>query len=182
MGTVAGARVRPRHPTTTFTQVNPSATVLTQATARRPDPSAVTIDRSAGPSGRSHGAECGRRSAGAGVECLDRSQAGARGKAGEQGSPDIGALQGMVRALAVANERREKDAAAWHALKTRCIKELKERFLDVRIHGALEASVPNILNVSFSDTDAEFLVAQLGAAGIAVSAKSAKSKDRSCAS
>jgi cysteine desulfurase len=98
---------------------------------------------------------------------------GAPGKAGEQGSPDVGALVAMVRALEIASQRQEDDVRIWRALKTYTIGALQARFPGVRINGAPEQSVPNIVNVSFPNTDGEFLVVQLDAAGIAVSAKSA---------
>jgi cysteine desulfurase len=98
---------------------------------------------------------------------------GAPGKTGDEGTPDIAALLGMQKALEIANDRRNEDVKRWKELKPYLVNNLQERFPEVRIHGNLHESVPTILNISFPNIEGEFLVSQLDAEGIAVSAKSA---------
>ncbi len=98
---------------------------------------------------------------------------GASGKTGDEGTQDIAALLGMQKSLEIAAERQGADAEQWKELKMYLVKNIEERFPQARIHGSVEKSVPTILNISFPNIEGEFLVAQLDAEGIAVSAKSA---------
>ncbi len=97
------------------------------------------------------------------------------------GTENVAGVVGLAKALALSQERKEKDNTQLIAVRDYFFQELRG-FHGVKINGDLLNRLPNNVNVSFSDSLGEWLVLSLDARGVACStgsACSAHSKDNS---
>ncbi len=91
------------------------------------------------------------------------------------GTENVCGIVGMAKALELASERMEGDMNHIAALKTECVRLLREQLPDITFNGDAEgASLHTILNLSLPvGTDPEMLLPKLDIAGICVSSGSA---------
>lgn len=89
------------------------------------------------------------------------------------GTENLPAVVGLVEALELARKNREKESKRLLTLRDFFIAEIKKEIPEAIFNGSREQCLPNIINFSFPDKEAEFLALQLDAAGIAVATKSA---------
>ncbi|QQR82519.1 cysteine desulfurase [Candidatus Campbellbacteria bacterium] len=91
----------------------------------------------------------------------------------EGGTPNVPAIVGFAEAFRACEENRVEATKRVTKIRDYCIEQLRARFPEARIHGSVTQRIANNINVSFPDSEAEFLVTQLSLYGISVSAKSA---------
>ena len=89
------------------------------------------------------------------------------------GTENLSAIIGLAEALESAKKNREKELVRLTALCNFFIAEVEKEIPNVILNGDRDKRLPNIINFSFPDREAEFLALQLDAAGIAVATKSA---------
>ncbi len=103
------------------------------------------------------------------------------------GTENVSATADFAQALAGASKKREKESARLTKLRDYFIKKLlmcntECRTGCVTLNGSATDRVPNNVNVSFKDTDSEYIVLSLDAKGVLASSGSAcstKTKDAS---
>ena len=89
------------------------------------------------------------------------------------GTENTAGIVGFARALEISQGSRDQEGERLFGLQEYLIKELKQHFLDITIHGEQALRLPNIVNVCFKGLDAEFAVIKLDHAGFLVSSASA---------
>lgn len=65
------------------------------------------------------------------------------------GTENVAGIIGTGRALQIATQNLEEHQIYLKSLRDFCLKELKEKFPDMRVNGDLENRLPGNLNVSF---------------------------------
>jgi cysteine desulfurase len=102
-------------------------------------------------------------------------QGGAQERNQRAGTENIYGIVGLAKALEIATERHEQDAAYIRSLKQYMANSLTEHFPGVRFNGDMEgSSLYTVLNASFPMTEkSEMLLYSLDMAGICVSGGSA---------
>jgi cysteine desulfurase len=89
------------------------------------------------------------------------------------GTENLISIAGFAEAAAIAFHAGDERKANYKHLKDVFLQTLKEEGTDFSINGALEQSVPHVLNVSFPGTGVEPFLVNLDLAGIAASSGSA---------
>lgn len=91
------------------------------------------------------------------------------------GTPVTPLVVGLGKAMELAEERREKETARLSELQKYFFEKIVQTFPGggLEINGSREHRVPNNINISFPGLDAEFLLLQMDAKGIAISTRSA---------
>ncbi len=89
------------------------------------------------------------------------------------GTENLPLIAGFSKALEVVTRDRVKENRRLVSLSSRLYEGIKKVVPDASLNGDKEKRIPNILNICFPNQDAEFLLFQLGARGIAVSLGSA---------
>jgi cysteine desulfurase len=89
------------------------------------------------------------------------------------GTPVTPLIIGLAKAIELAEERREAETARLKALQEYFFERIEKEFAEAEINGSKEHRVPNNINVSFPGLDAESLLLQMDAKGIAISTRSA---------
>lgn len=98
------------------------------------------------------------------------------------GTPNVPGIMAFAKSLELMNVERKKNLEHLNGLNEYFIENLKENFKDIKINGdenLNDKRSAHILNVSFPNVDAEFLLFQLDAKGIMVSTKSSCLRDES---
>ncbi|MCE5313084.1 MAG: cysteine desulfurase [Nitrospiraceae bacterium] len=86
---------------------------------------------------------------------------------------NVPGIVGIGKAVEIAAELIDKEPARQTALRDSFIKKLYDQVGDLKLNGHPVLRLPNNINISFNNTDGEFLMANLDAAGIACSTGSA---------
>ena len=89
------------------------------------------------------------------------------------GTENVPAIAGLAEALERAKKNREKESKWLTMLRNFFIAEIEKVIPEAILNGSATARLPNNVNFSFPNKEAEFLALQLDAAGIAVATKSA---------
>jgi len=93
------------------------------------------------------------------------------------GTENLPAIVGLADALELAKKNREKESKRLATLRDFFISKIKKEIPEAVLNGppsqGYGVAMPNIVNFSFPDKEAEFLALQLDANGIAVATKSA---------
>jgi cysteine desulfurase len=89
------------------------------------------------------------------------------------GTENVAAIVGLSEALTIAEKLRESEGSRLVELRDYAENEIKKKFPEAIIHGAVALRLPNIINVCFPGLDAEFAVIKLDHLGILASAASA---------
>jgi len=89
------------------------------------------------------------------------------------GTENTPLIVGFAKALELANEERDVEAKRLTELRNYFVKEVLQKISEAKLNGSLENRLPNNVNISFPNTNNEFLVIQLDEKGIACSTKSA---------
>jgi len=93
------------------------------------------------------------------------------------GTENVSAIVGFGQASVLAGMRLKDTYTLVGFLRDRLEKGILERVAGVKVNGCPELRLPNTLNVSFDDVDAQLLVMNLDLMGIAVSTGSACQSD-----
>lgn len=89
------------------------------------------------------------------------------------GTENTLAIAGFDEAIKVLEREREERDRHYEALQNRLLMELEQQGITFTINGDLNARVPNIINISFPNTEVEMFLTNLDLAGVAVSSGSA---------
>ena len=89
------------------------------------------------------------------------------------GTENVPLIVGFAKAFELADARREKESARLTALRDYAIEKILKEIPKAVLNGALEARLPNNINISIPGLDAEFAVLKLDTVGIACATKSA---------
>lgn len=98
------------------------------------------------------------------------------------GTENVSAVAGLVKALELCELYRHKETVKLKVLQDYFLSEIHHQIPDVVVNGDLKKRSPANINLSFPETEAEFLVILLDSRGVEVSAGSAcssNSKDTS---
>jgi len=95
------------------------------------------------------------------------------------GTENIPAIAGLAVALEIAERERAKESARLIILRDFAISEILSKIPGAILNGDQTNRLPNNINISIPDIDAEFLVLQLDTRGIQCSTKSSCLKDES---
>jgi len=88
------------------------------------------------------------------------------------GTSNVPCIVGLAKALAIVNQDKKENIQKVKKIKDKIEKELL-KFENVRLNGAGENQLPNIINVSFKNAEGESILMLLDMEGIAVSTGSA---------
>lgn len=88
------------------------------------------------------------------------------------GTENVPAIVGFSRALSITCIMRDQENKRLTALRDKCIHSIMKKIPNAHLNGSLDLRLANNINICFPGIDAEFLVLQLDAQGIAVSASS----------
>ncbi len=108
-----------------------------------------------------------------GTELDPRVVGGGQERGMRSGTQDVAGAVGFATAVELVVAELENEAIRLGRLKTLLLDRLLAGVPDIRVHGALEACAPHILNVGVPNVDAEALLIELDICGVAVSAGSA---------
>ena len=86
---------------------------------------------------------------------------------------NLPAIIGLAEALKLAKKNREKESKRLVSLRDFFITEIEKEIPEAILNGNRQVRLPNNINFSFPNVEAEFLALRLDAAGIAVATKSA---------
>ncbi|WP_411953521.1 cysteine desulfurase family protein [Alkalibacillus sp. S2W] len=89
------------------------------------------------------------------------------------GTENTLAIAGFDEAIQVLEREREGRYHHYEALQNRLLTELEEQGITFTLNGDLNDRVPNIINISFPNTEVEMFLTNLDLAGVAVSSGSA---------
>ncbi len=89
------------------------------------------------------------------------------------GTLPVALIVGFARAVQIAVEGMDDEAARMASLRMRLCAGLSERIPDVAVHGHPDQRLPGNLNVGFEGVDGDALLAAVAAGGLAVSSGSA---------
>ena len=89
------------------------------------------------------------------------------------GTENISAIVGMAKALEIAQAMKEKESARLSELRDFFFSELPKVLPHAKINGSREERLPNNINFCIPNVNAEFLVLELDAKGIACASLSA---------
>ncbi len=95
------------------------------------------------------------------------------------GTENVPAIAGLAVALEIAEKEREKESARLNILRDLAISKILSEIPGAVLNGDKVQRLPNNINISIPNIDAEFLVLQLDARGIQCSTKSSCLKDES---
>jgi cysteine desulfurase len=95
------------------------------------------------------------------------------------GTENVPAIAGLAVAFEIAEKEREKESARLTILRDLAISKILAQIPGVVLNGDKVSRLPNNINISIPNIDAEFLVLQLDARGIQCSTKSSCLKDES---
>ncbi|MBO0994037.1 cysteine desulfurase family protein [Bacillus sp. SD088] len=89
------------------------------------------------------------------------------------GTENLPSIVGFAKAAQIAMDDLEKKAEFFSQLKATMIKTFEAEKIDWNLNGALTEGLPQILNISFPQTDVESMLVNLDLVGIAASSGSA---------
>lgn len=89
------------------------------------------------------------------------------------GTPVTPLIVGLAQAVALSEQRRDAEVARLKELQNYFFERVEQTFPDAEINGSKTERVPNNINISFPGLDAESLLLQMDAKGIAISTRSA---------
>ncbi|NIK11280.1 cysteine desulfurase family protein [Alkalibacillus almallahensis] len=89
------------------------------------------------------------------------------------GTENTLAIAGFDEAIQVLESERERRYHHYEALQNRLLTELEQQGITFTLNGDLNDRVPNIINISFPNTEVEMFLTNLDLAGVAVSSGSA---------
>lgn len=98
---------------------------------------------------------------------------GGQEKGLRSGTENVAAIIGMAEALEITQTMREKESARLAALQTYFFDEIKKNFSEMKINGSVSSRIPNNINICIPRVNAEFLVLEFDAKGIACASVSA---------
>lgn len=108
-----------------------------------------------------------------GIELAPILHGGEQERKRRAGTENTAGVIGMKRALEIALEHMEARNKDYRGFCELFLKELDEASIDYYINGELDATLPNVLNLSFPGANVEQLLMNLDLEGIAVSSGSA---------
>jgi cysteine desulfurase len=83
------------------------------------------------------------------------------------GTENVSGIIGMAKAFEITQKIREKESERLTSIRDYFIKELLKIIPEAKINGSREDRLPNNINFCISNVNAEFLVLELDAKGIA---------------
>ncbi len=89
------------------------------------------------------------------------------------GTENIPLIVGFAEAMKIAESMKEKESSRLTNLRDFFVSEIRKKIPNVVLNGSAEKRLPNNVNISFLGIDAEEMVINLDARGIACSTKSA---------
>jgi len=95
------------------------------------------------------------------------------------GTQNVSAITAFSHALEITEKIKIKESKRLTILRDYFIKELKKKFLQIKLNGDAIMRLPNNINISVPDFDSETLALYLDADGFAVSSQSACKDDKS---
>ncbi len=108
-----------------------------------------------------------------GIPLLPQINGGGQERRRRAGTENVAEIVGMAAALRLAEEHRERYAAACAALRDRLVVGIRERIPDVSLNGHPTRRLPNNVNVAFDGVEGESVLLLLDQEGIAASSGSA---------
>jgi len=108
-----------------------------------------------------------------GIPLLPLINGGGQERRRRAGTENVAEIVGMAAALRLAEEHRERYAAACAALRDRLVVGIRERIPDVSLNGHPTRRLPNNVNVAFDGVEGESVLLLLDQEGIAASSGSA---------
>ena len=108
-----------------------------------------------------------------GIPLLPQINGGGQERRRRAGTENVAEIVGMAAALRLAEEHRERYAAACAALRDRLVVGIRERIPDVSLNGHPSRRLPNNVNVAFDGVEGESVLLLLDQEGIAASSGSA---------
>jgi cysteine desulfurase len=101
------------------------------------------------------------------IPCVAIVQGGGQEGGLRPGTENVSAIIGMAKALEIAQEIRDKESIRLLGIRNYFFDEISKIFSDVRINGSKDERLPNNINFCIPGVNAEFLVLELDAGGIA---------------
>ena len=98
---------------------------------------------------------------------------GAQERGQRAGTENLAGIVGIGKAIELATQNLEQNAARMSALRDKLMDGILERIPDVRVNGPREGRLPNNVNVSVRYIEGESMLLRLDLAGIAASSGSA---------
>lgn len=89
------------------------------------------------------------------------------------GTENVPGIVGFAKALSLARDEWEDQSVRLTRLRDECIRRILEIAPRAELNGSREKRLPNNINISFPGIDAEWILFQLDARGIAVGTRSA---------
>lgn len=108
-----------------------------------------------------------------GIELLPSQSGGSHERGRRGGTSNVPYIVGMAKALQIADQRRETDAAHYLSLRERLAKGVLGGIEDAQLTGHPEDRLPNHASFAFKNVDGNNLLMHLDMAGIAASSGSA---------
>jgi len=108
-----------------------------------------------------------------GIPLLPLINGGGQERRRRAGTENVAEIVGMAAALRLAEEHRERYAAACAPLRDRLVVGIRERIPDVSLNGHPTRRLPNNVNVAFDGVEGESVLLLLDQEGIAASSGSA---------
>ena len=108
-----------------------------------------------------------------GIPLLPQINGGGQERRRRAGTENVAEIVGMAAALRLAEEHRERYAAACAPLRDRLVVGIRERIPDVSLNGHLTRRLPNNVTVAFDGVEGESVLLLLDQEGIAASSGSA---------
>jgi cysteine desulfurase len=101
------------------------------------------------------------------IPCVSIIQGGGQEEGLRPGTENVPAIIGIAKALEITQKMREKESARLIILRDYFIEELLKIIPESKINGSREERLPNNINFCIPNVNAEFLVLELDALGIA---------------
>lgn len=107
------------------------------------------------------------------VKLAPRTFGGEQERKRRAGTENVAAIAGLREAVLISQAEKDANREKYKKWKKLFIDELEEQRTDFAVNGALENSLPHVLNLSFPGTNVEAMLVNLDLAGIAASSGSA---------
>jgi len=108
-----------------------------------------------------------------GIELVPSQSGGSHERGRRAGTSNVPYVVGMAKALQIAHERRDADAAHYHTLRARLVDGVLDQIDGAQLTGHPQHRLPNNASFAFEDVDGNNLLVHLDVAGIAASSGSA---------